>query len=141
MARRRTPSGLPSPQTTRRQDALVAGVDVVEHALADQVVRDGEQLQVVLFEQVAFAAAVGVVGDGLVDLEMVAPAGQFESVVAEVAGLFAQRFQRQIGPLTGKERDGASHCDSFFQGLRSGGFIAETPVPRREAVKRREEPD
>ena len=61
-----------------------------------------KSLQVVLFEQVAFAAAVRVVGDGLVDLEMVAPAGQLEPVVPEVAGLFAQRFQREIGPLTGE---------------------------------------
>ena len=125
----------------RRQDRLVPGVDVVQHALADQVIRDGKHLQVVLFEQVAFAAAVRVVGEGLVDLEVVAPAGQLEPVVAELAGFFAQRFEGQIGPLTGEQRDGASHCDSFFQGLRSGGFMAETPVPRRAAVKRREEPD
>ncbi len=92
----------------------MAGVDVVEHALTDQVVRDREQLQVMLFEQVAFAAAVGIIGNGAVDLEMITPTGQFESVVTELAGLLAQRLQRQIGPLTGKKGDRSSHGESFW---------------------------
>ena len=93
MERRRTPSGLPSPQTRGGRTALVAGVDVVEHALADEVIRDGEQLQVVLFQEVAFAGAIRIVGDRFLDLEVVAPASQLEPVVPEVAGFFAQRFE------------------------------------------------
>lgn len=71
----------------------MAGVDVIEDALAHEVIRDGKQLQVVLFEQVAFAGAVRVVGDGFLHLEVVAPARQLEPVVPEVAGFFAQRFE------------------------------------------------
>ena len=94
-------------------NSLVAGVDIVEDALADEVVGDGKQFEIVFFEQVAFAAAIRVVGDCFVDFKMVAPAGQFEAVVSEISGLFAQRFQREIGPLTGKKCDGASHVESF----------------------------
>jgi hypothetical protein len=83
-ARWLTPAGSPSPQTYSGRIALCRLVDVVEHGLPDEVVRDREQLQVVLFEQLALAGAVGVVGERLVDFEMVAPAGQFEPVVAEV---------------------------------------------------------
>ena len=63
----------------RRQDRLVPRVDVVQHRLADQVVADGEHLQVVLFQQFAFLGAVVVLVEGLIDLEVVAPAGQFRA--------------------------------------------------------------
>ena len=74
----------------RRQDGLVPRVDLVQHGLADQVGADGVQLQVVALQQVASAGAIAVVGQRLVDLEMVAPAGQLEAVVAELAGFAAR---------------------------------------------------
>ncbi len=70
---------------------------------------DGEQFQVVLFEQVAFAGAVGVVGQGLVDLEVVSPAGEFQAVVTKLGCLLAEGFERQVGPLAGEESDRSSH--------------------------------
>ena len=46
---------------------------------------------------------------GGIDVEMVAPAGEFEAILAEVARLLAEVFQLEIGPLAGEERDGSGH--------------------------------
>ena len=98
-----------------RHDPFVPRVDIVEDALSDEVIGDRKQLQVVLLQEVAFTAAVGIVGDRLVDLEMVAPASQLEPVVTKLTGLLAQRLEGEIGPLAGKQRNGASHGDSFLR--------------------------
>jgi hypothetical protein len=42
---------------------------------------------------------------GLVDLEVVAPAGELEAVEAPATCLLGQLFQRQVGPLAGEQRD------------------------------------
>lgn len=73
------------------QDALVAFVDgVVADGLSDQVVGDRPALQAVLVEELLAAVQVGGVRERLVDLEVIAPAGEFESVVTEVAGVPAR---------------------------------------------------
>ena len=83
----------------RRQDRLVPLVDRVEHGLADQVRADGVDLQVVALQQVAAAGAIAVVGQRLVDFEMVAPAGQLQALIAELAGLAGQVFQAADRPI------------------------------------------
>ena len=130
IARALTPAGSPSPQTCARQDRLVAFVDRIEHRLADEMIADRVNLQVVALEQIAFGGAIAVVGQGLVDFEMVAPAGQFQAAVAEITGLASHVFQRQIGPLAGEQRDRASHAIAptvFAIGrIRTGREIAST---------------
>ena len=98
----------------RRQDHLVPGVDVVQHRLADQVAADGEHLEVVLFQQFAFLAAVVVLVEGLIDLEMVAPAGQFQPIVSEAAAFASQFGQGQVRPLAGEHRDRSSHVGKLL---------------------------
>jgi hypothetical protein len=92
-----------------RQDGFVTSINVVQNRLAYQMIRDCKQLQIVLFEQFAFASAVGVIGQSLVDFKMVAPACQFQAIVAKIPRLLTKRFQRQVGPLTGKQSDWTSH--------------------------------
>jgi hypothetical protein len=41
----------------------------------------------------------------LVDLEVVAPAGELETVEAPPTSLLDQLFQRKVGPLAGEQRD------------------------------------
>ena len=65
-------------------------VDHVEHGLANQVGADRVQPQIVAFEQIAAAGAITAIGQGLLDVEMIPPAGQFEPLVAELAGLSAR---------------------------------------------------
>jgi hypothetical protein len=95
----------------------MAGVDVVQDGLTDEVIGDREQFQPMLFEQISLAGAVGIVGECLIDFEVVAPAGEFETVVTEVAGLFTEFFERKIGPLAGEQGDWSRHyCFPFKLG-------------------------
>jgi hypothetical protein len=91
------------------EDAFVSGIDVIEDGLSDEVVGDGEEFEAVFFEEFAFAGAVGIVGEGFVDFEVVAPAGKFESIVAEFFGFFAECFEWEVGPLAGEEGNGTCH--------------------------------
>ena len=85
-------------------------VDHVEHRLADQVIADREDLQVVAVQQIALRGAVPVVVQGLVDLEVIAPASQLDAVVAKLAGLARHVLERQIGPLASEQGDGTCHA-------------------------------
>ena len=69
------PLGIAVAPNARRQDALVALVDRVAHALTDQVGADRRAAQAVLLQQVPLGADVGVILECLVDLEVIAPAG------------------------------------------------------------------
>ena len=80
----------------------MAGIDVIEDGLADEVIGDREELQVVFFQEFPFAVAVGVVGQCFVDFEMVSPAGKFQAVIAEILCFFAHLFQGEVGPLSGE---------------------------------------
>ena len=104
-----TPAGSPSPQMYGGQDRLVPGIDVVQDRLARQVIADREHLHAVFLQRLPLAIAVARIGHRLGDLEVVARAGQFEAVEAEVLGLDGQCLQRQIGPLAGTQRDRSRH--------------------------------
>jgi hypothetical protein len=55
---------------------------MVADGLADQVVGDGPALQVVFGQQLVPAGQVAVLVQGALNVEVIAPAGQFEAVVA-----------------------------------------------------------
>ena len=85
-----------------RQDALVPLVDrVVADRLADQVVGDGVDVQVVLRQRLQLPVHIGLVGHRLVDLEVVAPAGDLEAVVAPLGREPADLLER-AGRPTGR---------------------------------------
>nr|WP_245715064.1 hypothetical protein [Micromonospora inyonensis] len=107
------PLGLAVTADPGGQDVLVPLVDrVVADRLADQMVGDGGGLEVVLRQRLALAVDVRLVGQGLVDLEVVAPAGDLQAVVAPLGGVPADLVERKIGPLAGEERDRSRHCPS-----------------------------
>jgi hypothetical protein len=86
----------------RRQDRLVPFIDEIANGLANEVVRDGKTGELVLCENFPKALAVCGGRGGCLDIEVVAPAGEFESLVAHLAGHRSEFFNRQIGPLTGE---------------------------------------
>ena len=94
----------------RRQDRLMSLVDAVADRLADEVAGDGVDREVIPFERVAFGRAVAALLEGAGDIEVITPAGQFQALVAKLAGLAGEIFQRHIGPLAGEQRDGTRHC-------------------------------
>jgi hypothetical protein len=81
---------------------------------------DGEHRQAVAVEDLAAALHVRGVGDGLVDLEVVAPAGDLEAVVPPLRGLAGDLLEREIGELAGEEGDGAWHEQPPADGARMG---------------------
>ena len=92
-----------------RQDGLVPLVDHVQHGLADEVIADRPDLKSVAFEHFALACAVIGLGGGEIDLEMIAPTGQFEAIVTETLELLGQFLQGKIGPLAREHRDRSRH--------------------------------
>ena len=56
-------------EDARGQDGLVAAVDGVAHGLADEVIGNGKQRQIVFFEQFALGLAIAICG--LVNLKVV----------------------------------------------------------------------
>jgi len=60
--------------------------DLVGHGLPDEVVADSPAAQVVLVEQRPLIRDVGGIGESLIDLEVIAPTGEFQPVVAPAFG-------------------------------------------------------
>ncbi len=109
IARSLTPAGVAVAPNVVGQDRLVALVDVVQHRLADQMSADRVALQPEIVQQLPFPFAVVVFLQCLVDLKVIAPASQFDSVVAELGRRASHLIDRQVGPLAGKKRDGSRH--------------------------------
>lgn len=93
----------------RREDALVALVNVVADRLADEVGGDGEKFQAVFRKNLVAAGAIVGVGRGFLHIAMVAPTGEFQAVVAEVFGFFRDVVEGEVGPLSSEECDGTGH--------------------------------
>jgi len=130
----------------RREDGLVPLVNQrVGDALANQVRADGEALQPVLLQDVPTALGVAVLRQRLVYLEVIAPAGKFQPVIAKAGGLLGHDFQGQIGPLAGEDGDWPSHNRKSFLLIRRTGtqklcgtrrMAGHLPGPARQSAGR-----
>ena len=80
----------------------MAGVDGVTDALAEDVVGDGPAAQAVRGEEGVALLAIGIGSEGLVDIEVVAPAGELEAIVAPFADAAGEIGQGEVGPLAGE---------------------------------------
>jgi hypothetical protein len=96
----------------------VAGVDAVADGLAHEVVADRPDVQAMAGEQLAPLATVVVVGERGVDVEVVAPASQFQAVEAPGAGLRGELGEREAGPLAGEQCDGPCHSGALLEQRR-----------------------
>ena len=86
-----------------RQDAPVPLVDRIADGLADEVRAEREAPETVAFEQLAPAPHVGRVGERRSDVEVVAPAGELQPVVAPGCRSRRELRKRQVRPLPGEE--------------------------------------
>ena len=77
--------------------------------LADKVVADGPAVELMLGELVFFGLDVVLLVERLAHVEVVAPAGEFEAVVAPLADHFAEFLEGEVGPLAGEQGDRPRH--------------------------------
>jgi hypothetical protein len=99
------------------EDLRVAGVDVVAHRLADEMSRDRVALHARRLQLGTLGIAVGLIR--LIDFKVIAPAGKFDTIVAEGLGLLDHGIDGKIGPLAGEKCDGAWHVVCVVE-LRRG---------------------
>ena len=92
-----------------RENGLVALVDAVADGLADEVVGNRVAGEAVVLEERPFVVDVFFGGDGGLDVEVVAPAGELEAVVTHFFGEGGELGEGKVGPLAGEEGDGAGH--------------------------------
>src|SRR5262249_6678264 len=74
---------------------------------------------------------VAVVGECLPDVEVVAPAGDLQAVVAPAGGEPAHLFERQVGPLAGEQGDGSGHRSSTGVQRLSSAALRSTAASTR----------
>ena len=91
----------------------MALVDRVADGLADEMRADRPHAEAVRLEQLAAAARVAAVGDRLVDLEVIAPAGELEAVEPPAGAARGEVGEREVGPLAGEQRERTRHQLSF----------------------------
>ena len=84
-----------------REDGLVAFVDVVADRLADEVAGDGVAGEAVVLELGPLVVDVFLARGGGIDVEVVAPAGEFHAFVAHGFDLGQELGDLEVGPLAG----------------------------------------
>ena len=87
----------------------MAFVDAVADRLAHEVVGDRVAGEPVVFEHRPFVVDVFLGICGGIDVEVVAPAGEFDAVVAHFFDERGEFFEGQVGPLAGEQGDGTWH--------------------------------
>lgn len=80
----------------------MAGIDQITNGLADEVAGDRKTGEAVVGEEFPFFADVGFRRSGLIDIEVVAPAGKFDAVVAHFFNNGSEVGEWQVGPLAGE---------------------------------------
>lgn len=93
----------------RGEDGLVALVDRIADGLADEVIGNGVAAQAVLLELRPKRRHIVVFLERAPDLEVVAPAGELDAVVAHFFDEGEEFVQGQIRPLAGEEGDFSTH--------------------------------
>src|SRR5258708_2830691 len=108
------PFGIAVTPNVRRPDGPVSLVDEIAYCLADEMTGNRAARQTVRPQQLPFALKVFFRRNRLIDIEVVAPAGEFDAVVAHLFCERRQFFEGKVGPLASKEGDGACHGATGF---------------------------
>lgn len=87
----------------------MAFVDQIANRLPDEVIGDGIGCEAVVMEELPFLLDILPGGSGGIDVEVIAPAGKFEAVVAHALGEWREFFEGKVGPLAGEESDRSWH--------------------------------
>ena len=85
----------------------------IANELPGEMIRNRPAAESVLFQKSAFVGAIFFAFAGFIDFEVVAPAGEFESVVAKIRRHFAHPREGQVCPLPRKKRYFSCHVIPF----------------------------
>ena len=84
-------------------------IDDIADRLAHEVSADGMTLQTMVIQKLAALFAIFWIFVGFVDFEVIAPTGQFDAVVTEIADHLYHLVNTIIGPLARKKRYRSRH--------------------------------
>src|SRR4051812_47643178 len=87
----------------------MALVDRVTYGLADKMRRHGEARKTVAVKKLARTAEIVGLAQRTVDLEVIAPAREFQPVESPTRGRLGQVRERKIGPLAREQCDRTTH--------------------------------
>ena len=99
---------------------------VVTDSLTGEVVGDRVDLEAVLLQDVVARLDVLRVLDGLPRVEVIAPAGDLEPVIAPLAGKARDLLERKVGPLAGEQCDRSAHDEAPVGWLLPSSELAAT---------------
>jgi hypothetical protein len=84
-------------------------IDAVAHRLSDQMGAERPALETVPAKEIAEISSVLILGQNSIDLEVVSPARELETVESPRPALRRQVVERQVRPLAGEQRDSTRH--------------------------------
>ena len=121
-ARCRTPSGSPSPQIrSGRMPRCRSSIGSSQTAWPLRWLEMAQTFRPYFSSISSLRRDVGVVLDRRPRVEVVAPAGDLEAVVAPARGEPAHLLERQVGPLAGEQGDRSGHGQFLSRSWRSCG--------------------
>ena len=119
-ARWRTPSARRRPRSAAgRMSWCRSSIGSSQTAWPTRWLEIAQHLQAVLLEHLALARRRSRRRRAPVDLEVVAPAGDLEAVVAPLRRQPGDLLERQVGPLAGEQGDGSGHAALLGRGPSS----------------------
>lgn len=89
-------------------------VDRIAGRLTHEVGPERPASDAMALEQRALVATVAWIGQGAVDLEMVSPARQLQTVEAPRARALRKKVKRKVSPLASEESDLPGHADAVY---------------------------
>src|SRR5438067_6420588 len=96
----------------------MASIHQIADGLADAVVAQDRNGQLMPGEEFELLAAVIVFAERPLHLAVVAPAAEFQPLIAPLARLLGKLLQRQIGPGAGEQSDRPCHAAGSSQSER-----------------------
>jgi len=87
----------------------VPGVDQIAHRLPDQMAGKGVTGETMGAKQLPFFVDIFLAGQRRLHIEVVAPTGELDTIVAHGPDHRGKFLQGQIGPLAGEQRDRTWH--------------------------------
>lgn len=95
----------------RREDGAMSLIDIVANRLSNQMIGDGERRESGVGQDAPAFLTVVVGRGGLIDIEVVTPTCELQTVEAHLFGKRSEFSEGKIGPLAGEKSYRSGHVD------------------------------